>query len=78
MTALRASSDDWEPGDPLFLRAAYRDGLYGFRDDASSETCGCADAARWPVTYDHRALSPDGDELGDFIAAWHRSRRESA
>lgn len=60
---------DWQPGDRLYAsRSQYRVGLYGFRDDTESETCGpCPDAATWPTVQGHARYMPDGDEIGDLI-----------
>jgi hypothetical protein len=72
----------WVPGDPLYPAHSnpngssggrqYRMGLFNFRDDPDREYCNCADAASWPEPTS-RSL-PLGDELADFIAAWHRWR----
>lgn len=83
------TAPEWQPGDPLYPAHSnpngssggrqYRMGLFNFRDDPDREHCNCGDAATWPNPRDHRPL-PEGDELGDFIAAWHRWRegQESA
>lgn len=72
--------DTWEPGIPLYSKQAHAHSLYlyNFRDDPTSETCGCGDSARWPKP-DSRHL-PEGDELAKFIAehrVW-RAQQERA
>lgn len=75
---------EWQPGDPLYVdpRCPSQRFIYNFRDDADSEDCHCADAARWPEPTSARKLAIDGDELGDFIDEYHawaaRGRPEPA
>lgn len=68
---------EWVPGDPLHpvQNASYR-AVFSVRDDSQSEVCDCNDAADWPEQR-HRRL-PDGDELGDFIAAVHAEREAAS
>lgn len=77
---MTAQTDEWQPGDPIYAQAdnggaGYRTHLFNFRDDASSDVCNCTDAASWPTAKSHHDLRGETDELGEFIASWHRWRR---
>ena len=71
MTAAH-SGTTWEPGDPLYDRAAnhsgasYRHYLFNFRYDGEGEQCSCGDAAGWPEPRNGQNLG-NRDELGEFI-----------
>lgn len=59
----------WQPGDELYERHAYSQYLFNYRDDPTSETCRCGDAAVWPNDPLHNRRIED-DPFAEFIAWW--------
>lgn len=67
----------WEPGVPLYRPGQYTQYVFNFREEADSEVCSCGDAASWPEPMGSRVL-PQGDEIGDLIAAVRADREREA
>jgi hypothetical protein len=69
---------DWQPGDPLYPHAPYRNYLFNFRDDSDHECrtpdCTSGDAASWPTPRGGHALS----EPDEITKALLRIRRAEA
>jgi len=59
----------WQPGDDLYERHSYTLYLFNFRDDPTSEDCGCGDAASWPDEPIISRRIPD-DPWENFLAWW--------
>lgn len=70
MTAVESSSE-WEPGDPIYQRAPYRDYIFNFRDDSADDPYweNRGDAARWPTPSNTRTIAEDP------LASWLREYR---